>query len=201
MTNPAMSMRALSWSVVLGLAMVTAWAEANADPAGPQNTAASDSPPSTSTVVSGFEKSGRQFVLSVLGVELEAGFAATIDIDGKRIVLSSEEGEPVGNPEDSKEATPYGEANVTTSSIKFPQADVTLGLKMGGITKEGIVLLQPFLKNTGSRPIKLTGLQNLAASAGRSNHDAGGETRSVDPHATGSFQGKTCRRPGYGFCR
>ena len=165
MISQAMSMRSVSSKVVFVLAMATVCVNADANPPEPQSPAATGSSSSLGTVNSGFEKSGRQLALSGPGLELKAGFGATINLDGKQVLLSSEEGQPVGNPEESKEATPYGQADVTTSSIEFPQAGVTLGLKMGCIAKDGIVFFQPFLKNTGSRPIKLIGLQNLATSA------------------------------------
>ena len=165
MTNLAMSMRPVSWSVVLALAMSVTWANADANPDEHQSPAASSLSSSAQTIISGFEKSGQQLNLSIAGVELKAGFAATINIDGKQVLLSSKEGQPVGNPENSKAATPYGEADVTTSWVEFPKAGVTLGLKIGGVANEGIVLVQSFLKNTGSRPIKLIGLQNLETDA------------------------------------
>jgi hypothetical protein len=117
-------------------------------------------------LVTGFEPSARQFTISGPGVtEIKGGFAAIIGIDGKSILLSSREGQPVGNPEKSKENTPYGETEVTSSSVNFPKEGVTLGLKIGMIPKEGIVLLQPFLKNVGDRRITLISLKNVDMSA------------------------------------
>ena len=167
MTNLTLSFRSLSWWVVLALAVALPTAPANAgtNPAELQGSTASTTSSSAGTAFSGFEKSGQQLDLTAVGVELKAGFAATVDIDGKQVSLSSEEGQPVGHPEDSKEATPYGEADVTTSWVEFPSAGVTLGLKMGGITKEGFIIFQPLLKNTGSRPLKLLGLQSLETNA------------------------------------
>ena len=104
------------------------------------NTISGDDVPlntSTSAVVSEFEPSGQQFDLSGPGVtELKAGFSAMIEINGKPVLVTSQEGQAAGNPQKSKEATPFGEVDVTTSLVDFPKEGVTLGLKMGVIPND-----------------------------------------------------------------
>jgi hypothetical protein len=96
---------------------------------------------------------------------LLAGFSATIEAGGKTVTLVSSAGKPEGAPAGGTEQTPFGPARTMTTSVSFPDHGVTLGLRLGSVPGEGLVLLRPFLKNTAQIPVRLLSLGAVRSDA------------------------------------
>ena len=76
--------------------------------------------PAAAVVNASLDANGRTFTVTAPGVlALRAGFSATVVMDGQRQELSSAAGTVVTPPVPATEATPYGQAEVTETAIRF----------------------------------------------------------------------------------
>jgi len=89
---------------------------------------------------------------------LRAAFSATVERNGKRMVLSSLDGNTQTPLKKGTQATPYGVAEITTATIQFPDEHATLELDLGQVPSLPGALLQPTLRNTGTEPLHLLAL-------------------------------------------
>jgi hypothetical protein len=138
-------------SLILSLLTATAVALPTSARAGDTNIQSN-----VATVAAAFTKKTGEFSVTGPGVtRLLAGFSALVEIGGKTITLRSTDGKSEAGPVESTEQTPNGMARMLTTSLSFPDQGITLGLRLGTVSGEGIVLLHPFLKNSGSQPIHL----------------------------------------------
>jgi hypothetical protein len=105
--------------------------------------------------VASVDKDGRSVTVTAPAVAVcSSKFSATVEISGKQHVLSSTTGslQPAVH---SKESTPYGEANVVTSTIHFEPEQLDLMLRLGEVPGVPVVLLQAGIRNSGQQAIKL----------------------------------------------
>jgi hypothetical protein len=93
-------------------------------------------------------------------------FAATIEVDGRRQVLSSDSGtsRSVGN---STEMTPQGQAAIRTSTIHFEKDQLDLMLRVGEVSGIPGVLFQAGIRNGGRQPIELRSVSPVRVVANR----------------------------------
>jgi hypothetical protein len=109
--------------------------------------------------------SGRSAEISIPGLApFSSGFAANVEINGKGTLLRSEVGK-VEAPVNSKEATPFGEAAVTTTTLRFEAEQLDLMLRVGRLPNAPDVLLQAGIRNASGKTIKLHSLMPLIANA------------------------------------
>ena len=96
------------------------------------------------------------------GIEdFQADFSATVEIDGQRRTLRSQDGKIVGKPAASEETTPYGSSDITTTAVAFAESGITLHLRLGTLPGEQAVLLQTAITNQGSKSIRLISLSAM----------------------------------------
>lgn len=102
------------------------------------------------------ESDGRTFTVAVPGVvAFQAGFSATVEIDGKLQVLSSDSGPELTLTERLTEATPYGSAEVTTATFFFENVRIDLLFRLGIVPGVTGVLAQAGIRNAGNKAVKL----------------------------------------------
>jgi hypothetical protein len=106
-----------------------------------------------------FSDDARSVIVTASGIDaFRFAFSVTVEIDGQRLTLRSQEGNIVGKPTTSKETTPYGIADIITSAVAFEQPGIMLHLRLGNLPGEQALLLQPALSNQGTKPIRLVSL-------------------------------------------
>jgi signal transduction histidine kinase len=115
------------------------------------------------TVEARLEGGGRTIMLTAPGLnEFRGGFAARVVIEGVTNVLSSDSGTLVGVNSYSAETTPYGLANVSSSTIRFEKEQIELLFRLDQIPGVPVVILQAGIRNRGDRPVRLLSVSPLA---------------------------------------
>lgn len=106
---------------------------------------------------------GRTLTVTVPGMEsFRGGFAASARMDGKDRELSSAAGTVISPAAHSTETTPYGQAEVTTTTIRFEHEQADLLLRLGQVPGVPAILLQAGIRNAGQMPLKLDTLTPVA---------------------------------------
>ncbi|MEO5916219.1 MAG: histidine kinase [Luteolibacter sp.] len=106
---------------------------------------------------------GRSFTVGAPGFsEFHAGFAATIQRDGRALVIASANGERVGTAKLTTEATPYGRAEMKATTLRFEAERVELLFHLGQVPGGTGVLVQAGIRNIGKDPINVSFLTPLA---------------------------------------
>jgi hypothetical protein len=94
------------------------------------------------TVEASLEGGGRTITLTAPGlVEFRGGFSARVVIEGVTNVLSSDSGTLVGINSYTAEATPYGLANGSTSTIRFEKEQIELLFRLDQIPGVPVVMI------------------------------------------------------------
>ena len=112
--------------------------------------------PATSQITAAFDKDGCSVTVKAPGLSaFSSRFSALVEVEGEKRVLSSVGGtvQPVTN---SSESTPYGEATVTTATIRFEAEHLDLMLRLGQVPGVPGVLFQAGIRNAGQKPVKLS---------------------------------------------
>jgi len=106
---------------------------------------------------------GRTFTVTVPGMGVfRSGFAARVQLDGKAQEISSDAGTVVSPAVHLTEATPYGQAEVTETTIRFATEQVDLMLRLGKVPGVPGVLAQAGIRNAGPQPVNLVSVTPLA---------------------------------------
>jgi len=138
----------------------------------------------------------RRVIIKATGfAPFSASFAATVEIAGERLVLSSMTG-VVNKVSVSTEKTPYGRAAITTSTIHFDQAGLDLMLRFGEVSGVPAALFQAGIRNRRATAINLWALTQLATDAKASDVPDAGLKCEGNPEdwlvtrLTGNFDGE-----------
>lgn len=106
---------------------------------------------------------GRTFTVTVPGViAFQAGYSATVEIDGKRLVLSSDMASQLTHADRSNEATPYDSAEVTATTFSFENAQVDLLFRFGLVPGVTGVTAQAGIRNAGTQAVRLFSVAPVA---------------------------------------
>jgi signal transduction histidine kinase len=133
----------------------------------------------TGPVDARLEGGGRTITLTAPGLSgFRGGFAARVVIGGVTNVLSSDSGTLVGVNSYTAETTPYGQANVSSSTIRFEREQIELLFRLDKVPGVPVVMLQAGIRNRGDRPVRLLTVSPLVM---RDSGSAG----SVDPAGQG----------------
>ncbi len=115
------------------------------------------------TVNARLEGGGRTITLTAPGLTgFRGGFAARVVIGGITNVLSSASGTLVGVNFYKAETTPYGQANVSLSTIRLEKEQIELLFRLDQIPGVPVVMLQAGIRNFGNRPVSLISVALLA---------------------------------------
>jgi len=99
---------------------------------------------------------GREFTVAAPGITgCRGGFSVTVQIAGRKKVLSSSGGISSGPPELVTEQTACGPANLTGVTFRFAEEQVDLLFRFGRVSAAAGVLAQVGIRNTGSKPVNL----------------------------------------------
>jgi hypothetical protein len=119
----------------------------------------------TSQITGVFDKDGRSVTIMAPGFSaFSSRFSASIEVGGKRVLLSSAEGS-VQRATSSNESTPYGQAVVTTSTIRFEAEHLDLMLRLGQVPGVPGVLFQAGIRNTSEQPVRIWNVTPVQATA------------------------------------
>ena len=106
---------------------------------------------------------GRTFTVRAPGLSgCQGGFSARIKVGDQEQELSSADGPPAASTKRVTEATPYGEAKLTATTIHFEQEQVDLLLRLGRVPGLPAVLAQVGIHNTGQQPLDLLAVTPMA---------------------------------------
>jgi hypothetical protein len=115
------------------------------------------------TVEAQLEGGGRAITLTAPGLTgFRGGFAARVVIEGVTNVLSSDSGTLVGVNFYKAETTPYGQADVSLSTIRFEKEQIEMLCRLDHIPGVPVVMLQVGIRNRGDRPVRLLTVSPLA---------------------------------------
>lgn len=115
--------------------------------------------PGVNPVSAAFDKDGRSVsVTSSIFPNFFSEFSTDIEIGGLKRSLSSASGS-VQPLTQATEATPYGPASVSISTIHFGPEHLDLMLRLGQVAGVPGVLFQAGIRNTGDQPVKLSHLR------------------------------------------
>ena len=121
-------------------------------------------PDGQETVKATLDADGRAFTFVAPGMTgCRAGWSATIEINGKRRVLSSADGQMLASAAQTSEATPYGQAKVTETIIRFEQEQVALLFRLAQVPGVPGVLAQAGIRNGGQNSVNLVSVTPVAA--------------------------------------
>ena len=119
----------------------------------------------TGQVSASLNEAGRSVTVAAPGFPaFSSRFSASIEIDGKRCLLSSAEGS-VQHATNFNESTPYGQAAVTASTIHFEAEHLDLMLRLGQVPGVPGVLFQAGIRNASEKNIRLWNVTPVQATA------------------------------------
>ncbi len=105
---------------------------------------------------------GRSFSVAAPGWSgMQGGFGACIRVAGETRELTSAAGAAVGSVRNLTEATPYGEAAVAETTLRFEKEQVDLLLRLGRVPGVPGVLAQAGIRNGGQQSLELVSLTAL----------------------------------------
>jgi len=110
-----------------------------------------------------FVSGGRSLAVEAEGFsEWRSGFSAKVEIGGKEWELNSTAGDLVPTKAAGEtEMTPEGAATVATSTIHFPEHEISLVQRFGRIPGTSLVLMQSGIANRGRQPVRLVSVTPL----------------------------------------
>ena len=119
-------------------------------------------PDEAATVSATLAADGRSFSLTAPGLSgLPGGFAACIQVDGERRELVSADGTAAGPAQNLTETTPYGEAGLAATTLRFDMAQVDLLFRLGRVPGVPGVLAQAGIRNRGTQAVDLLSVTPL----------------------------------------
>ncbi|MEI7953980.1 MAG: ATP-binding protein [Verrucomicrobiota bacterium] len=99
---------------------------------------------------------GRSFRLAGSGLSgFQGGFSAKVRVGDEKHELTSDRGVVLGPVQHLSEATPYGQADVGATGLRFEDAQVDLLFRLGQVPGVAGVLAQVGIRNTGQRPVEV----------------------------------------------
>jgi len=102
------------------------------------------------------DQDGRSFTVTVPGVmAFRSGFGIKLNVDGTLKELYSADGMLVHPVVHAAEATPYGQAAVTETTLRFEKEQIELILRLGQVPGVTGLLAQAGVRNIGKQPFGL----------------------------------------------
>lgn len=148
----------IAWTVLFAVLLGFNEAEAAAEP----------------PVTAVFVEQGRLLEVRAPGIEsFVSGFSATVECEGVTRELRSTSGEALPVVRTESEKTPYGVASVSVSKMEFPAEKISLEMRVGMIPALPGILLQPVLRNHGTRLLRIVSLTSLDSAKLRLNGSPG----------------------------
>ncbi len=99
---------------------------------------------------------GRSFSFSASGLSgFQGGFSAKVRVGDEKRELTSDGGVVLGPVQHLSEATPYGQADVSTTGMRFEEVQVDLLFRLGQVPGVAGVLAQVGVRNTGQKSVEV----------------------------------------------
>ncbi|MEI6675427.1 MAG: hypothetical protein WCO57_09645, partial [Verrucomicrobiota bacterium] len=125
---------------------------------------------------------GRSFSVTAPGIRgFRSGFSASIKVGGHKYVLESTGGAAAGVPQPLTEETPYGQAEVRETTLRFAEAQVDLLFRFGRVAGVPGVLAQAGIRNAGPQPVTLLSVTPVAAALQVTGAEADWLVTAMDP--------------------